>query len=269
MARKSIAKDQSFLYDGGGTSKALQTFTTSATLVAAALESLRISQPIVALRIELLASAASKGCVLAITEFADDTPAVDKIRSVREVTIPATDQTMTVDRAAWGLTTGTEIYVKAGAVVPVTPGRNVTISCASTDGSVSWYARVTALDDLAVQTDALPVTEASVASILEALGGGVTVGAADAVAVGATTTVVLAAATGRRSVTLTNLSTSVVYITVGAAAVSGKGIPLAAASGAGSVGGSCEISGAGAALAINGISDGAGKSVAYQTLSIA
>ena len=147
MARKSIALNQSLLYDGGGTSNALQTFTTSATLVAATLDTVRISGPIAALRIDLLASAAGKGCVLAITEFRDDSPAVSEILSVREVAIPATDQTMTVDRASWGLTTATEIYAKAAVVVPVTPGRYVTISCASTDGSVSWYARVTGLDN--------------------------------------------------------------------------------------------------------------------------
>jgi hypothetical protein len=101
------------------------------------------------------------------------------------------------------------------------------------------------------------------------VGGGVTVGATGVASVGATTSVILAAAAGRRSVTLTNLSTSVVYVAVGAAAVSGQGIPLAAAAGAGSVGGSCDITGTEAALAINGISDGASKSVAYQTLSIA
>ena len=147
MAHKSIALNQSLLYDGGGTSNALQTFTTSATLVAATLDTVRISGPIAALRIDLLASAAGKGCVLAITEFRDDSPAVSEILSVREVAIPATDQTMTVDRASWGLTTATEIYAKAAVVVPVTPGRYVTISCASTDGSVSWYARVTGLDN--------------------------------------------------------------------------------------------------------------------------
>jgi len=105
---------------------------------------------------------------------------------------------------------------------------------------------------------------------LAAAGGGVTVGAIGAVNAGSSATaVVLAAATGRRSVTLTNLSTVVVYIAVGVAAESGKGIPLAAAAAAGSVGGSCDISGAGAALAINSYSVGAANSIAYQTLSIA
>ena len=106
--------------------------------------------------------------------------------------------------------------------------------------------------------------------LLAAAGGGVTVGAIGAVNAGSSATaVVLAAATGRRSVTLTNLSTVVVYIAVGVAAESGKGIPLAAAAAAGSVGGSCDISGAGAALAINSYSVGAANSIAYQTLSIA
>ena len=103
---------------------------------------------------------------------------------------------------------------------------------------------------------------------LEGQGGDIAAGSIGAAAVGATTTVVLAASAVRRTVTLTNLSTSVVYLAFGAAAVSGHGVPLAAAVGAGDVGGSFEVSGAMAKLAINGISDGAGKSVAYQVGSL-
>ena len=103
---------------------------------------------------------------------------------------------------------------------------------------------------------------------LEGQGGDVAAGSIGAAAVGATTSVVLAASAVRRSVTLTNLSTSVVYLAFGTAAVSGQGIPLAAAAGAGSVGGSYDVSGAMSKLAINGISDGAAKSVAYQVGSL-
>ncbi len=108
------------------------------------------------------------------------------------------------------------------------------------------------------ETEINPATLASVA-------GDVDAGAIGTAAVGATTTVVLAAAAGRRNVIITNLSTSVVYLAFGTAAVSTHGVPLAAAVGAGDVGGSYEVAGALAALAINGISDGADKDVAYQT----
>ena len=111
-------------------------------------------------------------------------------------------------------------------------------------------------------------TDAKLDTIITAQGGDVAAGSIGAAAVGATDTVVLAASAVRRSVTLTNLSTSVVYLAFGTAAVSGQGVPLAAAVGAGDVGGSYEVSGALSKLAINGISDGAAKSVAYQVGSL-
>jgi len=113
-----------------------------------------------------------------------------------------------------------------------------------------------------------PATEEGQTAASTALGGDIAAGSIGAAAVGATTTVVLAASAVRRTVTLTNLSTSVVYLAFGTAAVSGHGVPLAAAVGAGDVGGSYEVSGALSKLAINGISDGASKSVAYQVGSV-
>jgi len=257
MSRKSIALNQSLLYDGGGTSNALQTLTTSATLVAAALDLVRISGPIAALRIDLLASAAAKGCVLTVTEFRDESPAVNEVLSVREVAIPATDHTMTVDRASWGLTTGTEIYAKPAVVVPVTPGRHVTISCASTDGSVSWYARVTALDNQAATA--------------EANAGGVTTGAVSTVTVGNTTggTLIAAADATRQFLHITNMADELVYLNVaGGAAVSTKGIPLGKA-GTEAPGDSYTAQGKPAQLAVYGICASGSKAVAVQTLTTA
>lgn len=63
---------------------------------------------------------------------------------------------------------------------------------------------------------------------------------------------------------VTNMSDQVIYLAIGATAVSGRGIPLAPAT-SGSVGGSVEISGPMAALAISAICASGGKSVAVQT----
>jgi len=105
------------------------------------------------------------------------------------------------------------------------------------------------------------------AEISAALGGGVTAGAVATATVGSASTVVLAASASRRVAVVTNLGDEVVYLAVGAAAVSGRGIPLAPAA-SGSVGGSVEIVGPMAALAINGICASGGKTVAIQTGSV-
>ena len=112
-----------------------------------------------------------------------------------------------------------------------------------------------------------PATEDKQDDIVTAVGGGVTVGAVGTADTGVgESKELLAAATGRRSVILTNVSDTVVYIGVGTAAVSARGIPLAAA--VDGVGGTVEITGPAAALVINGYASAA-KAVAYQTFSIA
>lgn len=106
-------------------------------------------------------------------------------------------------------------------------------------------------------------TSTRVAAIQEAVGGGVAAGAANAVTVGSSTTVVLAADANRQLAIVTNVSDQLVYLAVGGAAVSGKGVPLSALSGQ-SAGGSLVLTGPVAKLAINGICASGGKSVATQ-----
>jgi len=85
--------------------------------------------------------------------------------------------------------------------------------------------------------------------------------------VGAGSETVLAADANRMGVTFDNTSNAVFSLSVGsAAAVAGSGIVLASAV-VGGVGGSRSIWGPAAALAIKGITTGAGKTLAYHTFT--
>jgi predicted sugar kinase len=99
-------------------------------------------------------------------------------------------------------------------------------------------------------------------SLVALAGTNVAAGAVGNVSVGSSTTVVLAAGVKRERVVLTNDSDEKIYIAVGAAAESAKGIPLAANGGAVILtpSGGCK-------LAINAICASGGKTLAYQTLS--
>ena len=105
----------------------------------------------------------------------------------------------------------------------------------------------------------LTLIEQSLAALA---GTNVAAGAVGSVSVGSSTTEVLAAGTKRERVVLTNDSDEKIYVAVGAAAVSAKGIPLAANGGAVILtpSGGCK-------LAINAICASGGKTLAYQTLS--
>jgi len=129
----------SSLYDGGGTSKALQAKTTGALLVASGAEVIDVGYNNV-IDVWLCNSTASQSCTLRVAEFSAETPTVaTQIRDI-EVSVTTTDQTATVDRAAFGLTTGTEYAPKAIQSVSVTPGSYVMIALSASSGG-TWYAR--------------------------------------------------------------------------------------------------------------------------------
>lgn len=95
--------------------------------------------------------------------------------------------------------------------------------------------------------------------LFDALGGSVAAGAVDSKTVGATTTQLVAAAASRLRVVVTNLGTERVDVAIGAAAESGKGLPIQPLE--------ARVIDRGAALAINAICASGGMSVAIQTLS--
>jgi len=98
---------------------------------------------------------------------------------------------------------------------------------------------------------------------LQALGGILpTDGATNAITIGATTTVILAADATREKVILSNISDERIDVAIGVAAVAGKGIGVPVA-------GTIVITPSGGCkLAINGICASGGKVMATQTLLV-
>jgi hypothetical protein len=131
----------STVYDGGGTGNALQTFTTTALMIAGAHPDVIDIGPYNELDIWLMNSTASQSCTLVVAEFSAATPTAATLTKVTETAVPTTDQAFTSDRAAWGLVTGTEYPAKAPVQVRVTPGRYAVIFCQATNGG-TFYARV-------------------------------------------------------------------------------------------------------------------------------
>jgi len=128
------------VYDGGGASSALQVDATAADLVAGGAEVLHRAGSDV-LDVWLMNTTAGQGGTLVVAEFSAATPTVATMIRSTEVTIPAAEQTGTVDQAAFGLTTGTEKNAKDPLRVAVTPGSYILIALAAADGG-TFYARV-------------------------------------------------------------------------------------------------------------------------------
>jgi hypothetical protein len=131
---------------------------------------------------------------------------------------------------------------------------------AAEGGAIATQATLAAV---LAKLSADPATQTTLAALLTAMGGGVTAAAPNAVTVGNTSTLILAADATRQMASITNVSSELVYVSVGAAAVSGKGVPLSALSGQ-TAGGTLELSGPMAGLAVYGICASGGKSVATQ-----
>lgn len=138
MADKTqLSLGASFLYDGGGTSNALQTDATGATVVASGADVIHVGAAKV-LEVNLYSETADDTGTLLVSEFAA-TPAVNKCTRVQEVPVDA-DLASTVDRAMFGLTTGTEKSPKRAHFIPVRPGSRVMLNMASV-GTGPYYAR--------------------------------------------------------------------------------------------------------------------------------
>ena len=141
------------LYDGGGTSNALQVDTTGATRVASTAV-LIDTTGYECVDVWLMNETASATATLYCAEYSQnkgDTPAVIKEIRKQEIVIPAAEQAGTVDRAAWGLTTGTERAPKAPVRFIIKPGSAVMIGLqAASTGT--FYARVALVEGHAAGT---------------------------------------------------------------------------------------------------------------------
>jgi hypothetical protein len=131
----------STVYDGGGTTNALQVAVTETALVALGTQPAEIllSEPVSKIRLFMANTTASQSCSICIGQFDDS----DNLLDVTEQDIPITDQTFDTDQDAWGLDTGTDI----GAKQPLTVlfKRNTGVSYLKVWVSISlggtWYTR--------------------------------------------------------------------------------------------------------------------------------
>jgi len=90
---------------------------------------------------------ASKTTSLIVSEFSAATPTDATLIQVQEITIPTTDLATEIDRAAFGLTTGTNYYGKQPVRVVVTPGNHIRLNISGADSS-TWYARYQVRKDI-------------------------------------------------------------------------------------------------------------------------
>ena len=136
----------STLYDGGGTTNALQTAALESTLagLTTAPADIKLNGDWNLIRVWLANTTATKTCTLCVGQFDKDGNLVE----VTESSVTSTDQTFDTDQDAWGLTTGTNVAAKppltvafkrhseyGAAAVPV-----LKLWVSATNGG-AWYAR--------------------------------------------------------------------------------------------------------------------------------
>ena len=129
----------SVLYDGGGTDNALQTLATGALVIASTAQRVWVGNN-KTIDLWLMNSTAAQGGILRLCQFAASPPTVADQRHDQEVTLLAGEQTGTIDRAAFGLVTGTEYPTKGHRLMPVSPGKWLIMAMAWSNGGV-WYLR--------------------------------------------------------------------------------------------------------------------------------
>ena len=130
----------SVLYNGGGTSNALQS-AVSWTAYAALLTKPQVISTGRFNRIDvwLMNTTASQSCTL-VTMECGATPAAATVKRVTETSVATTDQAFSTDQNAWGLTAGTDIAAKAVQRITITPGMKLVMFVSASLGG-AWYAR--------------------------------------------------------------------------------------------------------------------------------
>jgi len=129
------------IYDGGGVTNALQAGATSAAWIA-----LGTAPEVIPtgdyenIVLWPMNSTAAQTCTLALWEHTGIVGTLATINRMTGVTWGADDQTITTDRVAWGLATGTEYPAKGLACIAVTPHTYLSITVGASLGG-TWYLR--------------------------------------------------------------------------------------------------------------------------------
>jgi len=149
---RQVSRNQPTLYDGGGTTNALQTDATGANVVASGADVIKVGGA-TCIEIFMMSETASDTGNLLVSEFRDEkTPTVANCSKVTEIDV-GTDLGATVDRAIWGLTTATERKPKPVKYVQVTPGSLIMLNMQSV-GTGPYYVVFTLHDKGMVYTKA-------------------------------------------------------------------------------------------------------------------
>lgn len=154
MATKThLTLSASYLYNGGGTNNALQTDATGANVVASGADVIDVAGAKV-LEVVLMSETPTDTGSILVSEFRG-TPAVARCSRTTEKAVEA-DLASTVDRAMFGLTTGTERAPKRAHLFAVRPGSRVMLNMASV-GTGPYYARFTLHKDASIRAQQLKV----------------------------------------------------------------------------------------------------------------
>jgi len=134
-----LSNNREAIYDGGGTSNALGTATTSAQMVALTADVLFASADLNVLDLQVWCDDDGKAATLVVMQFDGPVPAVANMIRSDEYPISHGDLRTTQNATALGLSSATA-YVKPGFPVPILPGASVMIALAAAD-SANWYLR--------------------------------------------------------------------------------------------------------------------------------
>ena len=131
---------QSKLYSGGGGGlNPLQVKNTAALLIASTAAVIDVGEHNL-VDLWLMNTTAAQGGTLLLGEFSNRTPTVANMTRLSQRSIPASDQTATIDQSVFGLETGTEKAPKEPLRLPVTPNSYLMLALAASAGGV-FYAR--------------------------------------------------------------------------------------------------------------------------------
>jgi len=140
FALDKITQDiTSTLYDGGGTSNALQVDADTDAIIASGAAVIDAGGAN-AIDVWLSNPTATQNATFYVAEFSAATPTAITCIRITEVAIPDTDRTVKIDRANWGLTVATDHYVKMPVRVAITPGSYLMMGAIASEGG-TWYAR--------------------------------------------------------------------------------------------------------------------------------
>ena len=137
---KATTARTSTIYNGGGTSNALQLLTTQATIVTGngAVVSNGANN---VLEAEVIGAVASQSCTLCLSEYSAATPTIATLIRQVEVAIPTSDMTATVDLSMLPPLTTATGYAKQAVRFTLTPGAYSMLTLSARSDTSARYAR--------------------------------------------------------------------------------------------------------------------------------